>query len=80
MKGGKEHNVPLSKPELGVIDAMRAVRQNGFVLPGDTGDQPMSDVTLTEVIRRWNLARKKANDNTRFASYAESTVFSGAVA
>jgi integrase len=60
MKGEREHRVPLTAPALGVIDYMWSVRQNNYVFPGDKQDDPLSDMALTEVIRRVNEARKKA--------------------
>jgi integrase len=60
MKGGRQHVVPLSKAALAVIDYMREVRQNDIVFPGDSPDAPMSDMSLTAVIRRMNEARAKA--------------------
>jgi integrase len=60
MKGEREHRVPLTAPALAVIEYMRTVRQNDFVFPGDKPDDPLSDMALTEVIRRMNEARRKA--------------------
>lgn len=59
MKREREHRVPLTAPALAIIDYMRTVRQNDYVFPGDKSDEPMSDMTLIEVIRRMNQARKK---------------------
>jgi integrase len=59
MKGDREHRVPLTTPALAIIEHMREVRQNDFVFPGDKADDPLSDMALTEVIRRMNEARKK---------------------
>ena len=60
MKGEREHRVPLTAPALAVIEYMRSVRQNDYVFPGDKADDPLSDMALTEVIRRMNEARQKA--------------------
>jgi integrase len=60
MKREREHRVPLTAPALAVIEYMRSVRQNGYVFPGDKADEPLSDIALTEVIRRMNEARAKA--------------------
>jgi integrase len=60
MKGEREHRVPLTAPALAIIEYMRSVRQNDYVFPGDKADDPLSDMALTEVIRRMNEARKKA--------------------
>ena len=60
MKREREHRVPLTAPALAIIEYMRSVRQNDYVFPGDKADDPLSDMALTEVIRRMNKARKKA--------------------
>ncbi|HMA70229.1 MAG TPA: tyrosine-type recombinase/integrase [Xanthobacteraceae bacterium] len=60
MKGEREHRVPLTAPALAVIEYMRSVRQNDYVFPGDKADDPLSDMALSEVIRRMNEAREKA--------------------
>jgi integrase len=60
MKLEREHRVPLTAPALAIIDYMRSVRQNDYVFPGDQADDPLSDMALTEVIRRMNQARRKA--------------------
>src|SRR5262252_1858660 len=60
MKGESEHRVPLTAPALAILEYMREVRQNDFVFPGDRADDPLSDMALTEVIRRMNEAREKA--------------------
>ncbi|HMA71783.1 MAG TPA: integrase arm-type DNA-binding domain-containing protein [Xanthobacteraceae bacterium] len=60
MKREREHRIPLTAPALAIIEYMREVRQNDYVFPGDKGAEPLSDMALTEVIRRVNQARKKA--------------------
>jgi integrase len=60
MKREREHRVPLTAPALAIIAYMRTVRQNDYVFPGDKADEPLSDMALTEVIRRMNEARAKA--------------------
>jgi integrase len=60
MKGEREHRVPLTAPALVIIEYMRQVRQNDYVFPGDQADEPLSDMSLTAVIRRMNEAREKA--------------------
>jgi integrase len=39
---------------------MRSVRQNDYVFPGDKARDSLSDMALTETIRRMNEARAKA--------------------
>jgi integrase len=60
MKGDREHRVPLTAPALAIIDYMRDVLQNDYVFPGDDPEAPLSDMSLTAVIRRMNEAREKA--------------------
>jgi integrase len=60
MKGERKHEVPLTAPALEVIEYMRSVRENDFMFPGEKPDEPLSDMALTEVIRRMNAAREKA--------------------
>jgi integrase len=54
------HRVPLTAPAISIIEYMRSVQQNDYVFPGDKGDEPLSDMALTETIRRMNQARRKA--------------------
>lgn len=60
MKREREHRVPLAAPALAIIEYMRSVQQNDYVFPGDKPDDPLSDMALTEVIRRMNEARHRA--------------------
>jgi integrase len=60
MKGGREHRVPLSPATMAVIERMAGPRQNDWVFPGDREGKPLSDMALTEVIRRMNEARAAA--------------------
>jgi integrase len=60
MKGEREQRVPLIAPSLATIEYMRSVRQNDYVFPCDKADDPLSDMALTEVIRRMNEFRQKA--------------------
>jgi integrase len=53
MKGGREHRVPLSDPALAVLGVQAAVRDDsGLVFHGHRDGVPMSDMTLTAVLRR----------------------------
>jgi integrase len=60
MKREREHRVPLTAPALAIVEYMCSVRQNDYVFPGDQADAPLSDMALTETIRRMNEARAKA--------------------
>lgn len=50
MKAGREHRVPLSTAALALLKAMPDVGEHIF--PGQRGDAPLSDMSLTAVLRR----------------------------
>jgi integrase len=52
MKAGKEHRVPLSPRAVEILKGMGKVTGSEFVFPGAKPDRPMSDMTLTSVLRR----------------------------
>jgi integrase len=52
MKGGKMHRVPLSNTALAILRALAEMRQGILVFPGRDGETPLSDMTLTAVLRR----------------------------
>ncbi len=51
MKAKKDHRVPLTAESLAVLDAARRLDQD-LVFPGQRHGKPMSDMTLTAVLRR----------------------------
>lgn len=50
MKAGREHRVPLSTDALALLRSLPAVGEHVF--PGQRGDAPLSDMSLTAVLRR----------------------------
>jgi integrase len=56
MKGGREHRVPLPKTALDVLREMAAARlskdSEALVFPGRDAGRPLSDMSLTAVLRR----------------------------
>lgn len=52
MKAGREHVVPLSDAALAVIQEMQKNVINGFIFPSLRDDKPLSDMSLTAVLRR----------------------------
>ena len=53
MKGGRPHRVPLSRPALEILAAQAKLRDDsGLVFHGHRPGRPMSDMTLTAVLRR----------------------------
>lgn len=56
MKAGREHRVPLNGPAMLIISEMLIARSPGdsVIFPGVKNRQPLSDMTLTAVLRRMN--------------------------
>lgn len=50
MKAGKEHRVPLSSQALAVLEA--TPERSGYLFPGKRTTAPLSDMSLTAVLRR----------------------------
>ena len=51
MKAGREHRIPLSVPAMRVLRLMHAARVNEFVFPGMRANKPLSNMTLSKVLR-----------------------------
>jgi integrase len=56
MKMKREHRVPLSDAAMAVLKGMKKVRHGEYVFPGARGNKPLSDMTLTAVLRRMERA------------------------
>lgn len=56
MKAGKEHRVPLSKQAVQLLKSMPKVADYDYIFPSTRAKKPLSDMTLTSVLRR--LGRK----------------------
>jgi integrase len=52
MKAGREHVVPLSDAAIAVLRRMEAAQVSDYVFPGTRAGKPLSDMTLTAVLRR----------------------------
>jgi len=52
MKAKKEHRVPLSSKALAVLKAQKEAFPMGYVFPGMKAGKPLSDMSLTAVLRR----------------------------
>ena len=56
MKGGREHRVPLSDRALAVLDEAHALDEgSGLVFPAPAGRKPMSDSTLSKLLRELGI-------------------------
>ena len=59
MKAGDEHRVPLSDAAMSVLEQARSLDDgSGLVFPGRKAGRPMSDMTLTKVLRSTGLAER----------------------
>lgn len=57
MKSGREHRVPLSEAALSVLHRLHNQRfgDNPYIFPGQKKDRPLSNMSLTMVIRRMKI-------------------------
>ena len=61
MKAGVEHHVPLSKEAIALISKMPRV--DNYVFTGATYGKPLSDMSLTAVLKRMHEAKIKSGGN-----------------
>jgi integrase len=52
MKAGKDHRVPLSSRALAILRDEHGVRISDHVFPGGKAGKPLSNMAMTEVLRR----------------------------
>ena len=62
MKAKREHQVPLSEAALALLVSIKQVSNADIVFAG-TKDQPLSDMSLTAVIRRMNGGKENGEKN-----------------
>lgn len=81
MKAGKEHRVPLSAAALAVLAKMDKCRLGAFVFPGVKEGKPLSDMSLTAVLRRMERGKLTAHGfRSAFRDWAaESTSYASQV-
>ncbi len=81
MKAGKEHRVPLGAPTLTILEAMKAHSESGYVFPGAKPKRPMSDMTLTAVLKRMGQDVTAHGFRSTFRDWvSEQTAYPGEVA
>ncbi|WP_298159791.1 site-specific integrase [Brevundimonas sp.] len=69
MKAGKEHRVPLSQPALDLLAALPKIAGTDFVFPAPRGG-PLSDMTLTAVLRRMKVPATAHGFRSTFRDWA----------
>ncbi len=88
MKAGKEHRVPLSDAAIDIIEKQKAISIGEFVFPspnrskvGGFGGAPLSDMTLTAVLRRMGVNAVPHGFRSTFRDWcAEQTDYPNEVA
>jgi integrase len=83
MKAQREHVVPLSKPALRIIERCRELRTRDcpLIFPGMKGDKPLSDMTLTKLLREMKQPYTAHGFRSAFRDWAsEETDVQGEVA
>ena len=83
MKADREHVVPLSAAALRIFKRMKALRTEGsnLVFPGTKRGKPLSDMTLTKVLRDMSLDCTAHGFRSSFRDWvSEETTFDGTVA
>ena len=78
MKGGREHRIPLSEAALDVLREMAQARlsrdPDALVFPGRDAGRPLSDMSLTAVLRRMRLGELTAHGfRSSFRDWAAET-------
>lgn len=74
MKAGKEHIVPLSDAAVAIVRRMQDIRLSDFVFPGTKDAKPLSDMSLTAVLRRMGHADLTAHGfRSTFRDWAAET-------
>ncbi len=81
MKAKREHRVPLSKRAIAVLRGMEAFRRGACVFPSSIMNKPLSDMTLSAVLRRMDRDDITVHGfRSSFRDWAaEETDFSGEV-
>ena len=68
MKSGREHRVPLSKPAVTLLRALPKAKPDDLVFSGMRG--PLSDMSLTAVLRRMNVDATAHGFRSSFRDWA----------
>jgi integrase len=76
MKARKAHRVPLSKPALDLLKALRKFRRNDFVFPGSHKDRSLNDDAMHGLMRRLEVPATVHGMRSCFRDWArEQTTF-----
>jgi len=76
MKSGRPHNVPLSTEAVALLEALPRMEGTTLVFPGAKAGKPLSDMSLTAVMRRMEVDAVPHGMRASFSSWcAESTAY-----
>tara|TARA_Y100000052_G_scaffold27530_1_gene36029 strand:+ start:23928 stop:25112 length:1185 start_codon:yes stop_codon:yes gene_type:complete len=64
MKAEREHIVPLSEEALNILNKLKNARTGDLVFPGSKRGKPLSDMTLTKVLRDMEVVNAKGEPVT----------------
>ena len=70
MMAGKEHRVPLSDRAVAILEEIQQGRTSEFVFPGFKRGRPLSDMSLTAVLRRMETAVTTHGFRSSFRDWA----------
>lgn len=74
MKAGREHRIPLSDAAMVIIEKMQQHHVSDYVFPGTKDDRPLSDMSLTAVLRRMERGDLTAHGfRSTFRDWASET-------
>lgn len=83
MKAEREHVIPLSLPTLVILERCKELRigSRSLVFPGARGDAPMSDMTLTKLLREMKESVTVHGFRSAFRDWvSEETLYPGEIA
>lgn len=73
MKSGRQHRVPLSAPVRELLQGLPRIKGEEHVFPGRKAHAPLSDMTLTAVMRRMKLDAVPHGFRSTFRDWAAET-------
>lgn len=76
MKSGRAYRIPLSATAIKLLDTMPRFEGTDLIFPGRAGDKPLSDMSLTLVMRRMKLTAVPHGFRSTFTDWtAERTAY-----
>lgn len=73
MKAGREHRVPLSPRAMEIVEAMRKLGTEGYVVPGPKPKKPLSSMAMAMLLRRMKAEVTVHGFRSTFRDWASET-------